>query len=822
MQLASGLQHNQPMHLWQDFRYGVRTLRKSPGFSLTVIFTLALGIGATAANFSICDAMLWKPLPLPNLSRLAMVLQRIPGQPNEWQLIAPADYADFRRQQSIFESVAAWDDEMSNLAGNGAAPERVSRYLVTANFFGLLGAQPALGRTFTPEEDQPGQARVAVLSDSLWRRRFAADPSVVGREIRVNDEAYRVIGVMPKNFVFPMTSELWTPLRLTPAESNARDSHYLTLMGLLKPGRTVAQATAEVETIASRLARAYPATNKDRRFYSMGAHEFLIGTYNRQYTIMMFVSVLFVLLIACANVANLQFARALSRSREVAVRAALGAGRWRLIAQYLTESVTLSLVGAALGLLIASWDIQVILASMPAEVARHIAGWYDIKMDQRTLLFTLLAAVGSGVAAGLLPAWQGTRSNLQEALKEGGRSASAGRGRARLRGVLVAAEIALSMVLLVGASLMIRGTGALLDNSRSFEPSTLLTLRLSITENRYPKDSERAAFFRHAIERASAVPGVRAAFAVKSMPYSGHYYGRQFIIENRVPEPGNQPGGMFQVVTPNYFSTMHVPLIEGRPLSPADGPDNTRVAVISEHTAQRWWPGEVSPIGQRIRFDSHDGTGEWVTVVGIAGDVPHNPFQRSPYAVVYVPFEQFPQEQMDFGVRTAGDPRLLESAIVKAIRTVDPEEPIADVFPLEELARLHTLGLIYVAVLLGVYGLIALVLSSVGVYGVMSYLVSQQTHDIGVRMALGASRPGVLGMIFRRGLVTVGGGMAVGLAAAYAVARLLALLIFGVPATDAVTFLGIPLVLAAAAALAIYIPARRATGIDPIVALRYE
>ena len=810
------------MQLWQDIRYGARTLRKSPGFTLTAIATLALGIGATTANFSVCDAMLWKPLPLPNLSRLAVVLQRIPGNPNEWESIAPADFADIRQQQSVFESVAAWDDTLSNLSGNGAAPERATRYLVTPNFFALVGAQPALGRTFAPEEDQSGHEHVAVLSDALWRRRFAADPTIVGRDIRIDDEDYRVIGVMPKKFVFPMVSDLWTPLAETPAARNSRDNHTLAVMGLLKPGRTVGQAEAEAETIASRLALQYPNTNKGRRFFSMGAHDYLIGPYTHQYSLMMFVSVLFVLLIACANVANLQFARALGRSREVAVRAALGAGRWRLIAQYLTESLTLSLVGAALGLLIASWDIQAILAGMPADIARYIPGWYDIKMDQRTLLFTLLAAVASGLLAGLVPAWQGTRSNLHEALKEGGRSASSGRGRARLRGFLVAAEIALSVVLLVGASLMIRGTGALLNSSQCFEPDTLLTLRLSITDNRYPKDSQRAAFYRQVIERATAVPGVRAAFAVKSMPYSGHGYGGGFTIENRVPEPGNQPGALFQIVTPNYFSTMHVPLRQGRFLGPSDGPDNQRVAVISEHTARRWWPGEAAPIGKRFRFDPPTHDTSWITIVGIAADVPQNPFERGPGSVVYVPLEQFPQEHTDFGVRTAGDPRLFESAVVKAVHSVDPEEPIAEVLPFEEVAKHQTLGLIYVAVIMGFYGLVALILSSVGVYGVMSYLVSQQTHDIGVRVALGASRPNVLGMVFRRGMVTVVGGMAVGLIAAYFMARLLALLIFGVPASDAITFLGIPLVLLAAATLAIYIPARRAIGIDPMVALRYE
>jgi putative ABC transport system permease protein len=810
------------MQLLQDIRYGVRTLRKAPGFTLTAIATLALGIGATTANFSVCDAMLWKPLPLPNLGRLAMVLQRVPDQPNEWRQMAPADFADIRQQQAVFEGVGAWDDDLCNLAGNGATPERASRYMVTPDFFDLLGARPALGRTFAPDEDQPGRERVAVLSDALWRRRFAADPGVVGRDIRIDDQDYRVIGVMPRKFVFPMTSELWTPLALTPAQWNARASQYLNVLGLLKPGRTVAEADAEVATIASRLERDYPNTNQERRFFSMKAHDYLIGTYTHQYSIMMFVSVLFVLLIACGNVANLQFARAVGRSREVAVRAALGAGRGRLIAQYLTESLTLSLAGAGLGLLVASWGIDAILAGMPVEVAQYIPGWSDIRLDQRALLFTLLAAVASGVLAGLLPAWQGTRYNLQDALKDGGRGASAGRSRNRLRGILVAAEIALSMVLLVGASLMIRGTGTLLNNSRCFEPATLLTLRLSITENRYPKSRQQAAFYRQVVERTSAIPGVRTAFVVKAMPYSGHNYGRGFTIENRVPEPGNQPGALFQVVSPSYFSTMHVSLRQGRLLSAADGRDNQRVAVISEYTARRWWPGERAPIGKRLQFESPQGDGEWVTIVGMVADVPHQPFERGPGSVIYVPVEQFPQEHTDFGVRTAGDPRRIAAAVVKAIHSVDPEEPIARVLPFEDLARQETLGLIYVAVIMGIYGVVALILSSVGVYGVMSYLVSQQTHDIGLRMALGASRPSVLAMVFRRGLATVLGGVAVGLVAAYAMARVLALLIFGVPASDPATFFGIPLVLLAAAALAIYIPARRAIGIDPIIALRYE
>jgi putative ABC transport system permease protein len=554
----------------------------------------------------------------------------------------------------------------------------------------------------------------------------------------------------------------------------------------------------------------------------MAAHEYLIGPYTHQYSIMMFVSVLFVLLIACGNVANLQFARALGRSREVAVRAALGAGRGRLIAQYLTESLTLSLAGATLGLLIAGWDIQAILAGMPPEVAKYIPGWYDIRMDQRTLLFTLFAAVASGILAGLVPAWQGTRSNLQEALKEGGRSASSSRGRNRLRGLLVAAEIALSMVLLVGASLMIRGTGALINNSRCFEPSTLLTLRLSITENRYPKTSQQAAVLQAGGGSRQHCPWRPHRFRGES-----HALQRPLLrppVHHRESRPGaRQPAsGPISGGEPELFRDHARPSSPGpvsqpvrRAGQPARGGDQRthRAALVA---------GRAAPIGKRFQFDLSQGSGEWVTVVGVVADVPARAVRTRPRSVVYVPVEQFPQSHMDFGVRTAGDPRLVAAAVVKAIHSVDAEEPITDVFTFEDLAKHQTLGLIYVAVIMGFYGLVALILSSVGVYGVMSYLVSQQTHDIGVRVALGASRPKVLGLVFRRGMLTVVGGMAVGMLAAFAMARLLALLIFGVPASDPVTFLGIPLPLFAAAALAIYIPARRATSIDPIVALRYE
>ncbi len=809
------------MTLWHDIRYGARVLRKTPGFMITAVLTLALGIGATTAVFSVCDSLLWKPVPLPDLDSLVMVLQSVPGSPNDWSDVSPPDVDDIRSGTTALRSLAAWDNGMANIVGAGGEPERVIQALVTANFFEVAGVQPVIGRAFQPGEDQLGREREVILSDRLWKRRFGADRAIVGKSIRLDDQDYLVTGVMPYTFDFPVATELWTPLALTPAQRNSRGATRLVPFGRLRPGSTVPQAAAEIDSIASRLEKSYPETNKNRRFRVWPSMQFLSDPYTRQYLMMLLGSVAFVLLIACVNVANLQFARATGRMREVAVRTALGAGRARVIAQLVTESVLLALLGAAFGLLVAKWSLNLIKNGMPPEIERYIMGWRDMQLDSRALAFTMCAAVASGILAGLVPAWQCSRPNLTETLKEGGRGSSAGQGRHRLRHILVAAEVTLAVVLLVGAGLMVRGFRAMVAYGVNMEPSTLLTMRLAITENKYKEPHQQSAFYRDLLDRIRALPGVRSATAVSALPFSDHSSGRNFIIEGRPVEPGDVPRAMYQAASPSYFETLHVPLRAGRLLSESDGPDAPKVAVVSELLARRWWKNE-SPLGRHIRIGGPDSKGPWLTIVGVVGDIMHNPYDREPRRALYVPYQQAPALWMDIGVRTEGDPLRLAPAVTAAVRSVDPGQPITAMMSMTKAIHDRAIGLNYMAVMMGIFGVLALGLSSIGVYGVMAYLVSEQTHEIGIRMALGAPRQNVLAMVFRRGMLTIAAGLAIGLPVAYAFARLMSSLIFGVTATDATSFVGIPLALVAAASLAIYIPARRAMSIDPTVALRYE
>src|ERR1017187_5750821 len=710
---------------------------------------------------------------------------------------------------------------MANIAGAGGEPERAIQALVSANFFNTLGVQPVLGRGFQEGEDQPGREREVVLSDRLWRRRFAADPGIVGQNIRLDDQNFLVTGVMPASFDFPTASELWTPLALTPADRTNRRNNQLAAAARLKPGRTQEQADAEVASLSARLEKSYPDTNKGRRLMVWPARRFMVDSYTQQYLIMLLGSVTFVLLIACVNVANLQFARATGRLREVAVRTALGASRWRVVVQLMTESVLLSLAGAVFGLLIGTWGMGLIKGGMPPEIERYILGWKDIQLDGRILLFTLAAAVASGMLAGLAPAWQCSRPNLTDALNEGGRGGSTGGARHRLRNILVGAEVALAVVLLVGAGLMVRGFRKLVATGARVQPATLLTMRLALTDNKYHEPHQRIAFYRDVLDRIGALPGVRTAAAVTALPYAEHSERRDFTIEGRPAVPDELPRGMYQVTTPAYFDLVHIPLVAGRLLTEGDGADAPKVALISQRMAERWWKNE-SPLGKHIRTGGPDSKSSWLTIGGVGGDVANNPYARDPRRVIYVPFAQAPQLSMDIGVRTVGDPLALAPAITAAIRAVDREEPITDMRTMERAIHNRAIGLNYMAVMMGVFGVLALCLSAIGVYGVMAYMVSEQTHDIGIRLALGAERQDVLGMIFRRGMLTIGAGLVVGLPIAWFFARLMASLVFGVSANDAATFVSIPLALIAAASLAIYIPARRATKIDPIVALRYE
>jgi putative ABC transport system permease protein len=808
------------MNFANDVRFGLRTLRKAPGFALTAIVTMALGIGATTAIFSVCDAMMWKPVPIPHLETLAMVLERHSDDPHEYGGVTAADIADIGRQSNALDNLATWTDGLANVAGPGGEPERVMQYLVSANFFDVIGVPPALGRGFVAGENEAGRDHVVVLGDALWRRRYGADPGIVGKIIRLDDEDYVVAGVAAKKFTFPKAAELWTPSAMTPAQRADRKSRLYSAAGRLKAGITPAQLAAELDVIGSRLAAQHPDTNRLRHFMTWDAHRFLVGEYNRLYLTMLLYAVLFVLLIACVNVANLQFARSTGRMREVALRTALGASRGQIVAQLLTESVMLSLCGAALGLVIAGWGVELIRAGMPPEVEKYIVGWSLIGLDARAMFFTMIAAVASGVLAGLAPAWQSSRPNLAAVLKEGGRS-SRGRGRHRLRNLLVAAEVSLAVVLLIGASLMVFGFGNLVNAATSMEPASLLTFRLALTDAKYKDPIQRRAFYNQVLERVAAIPGVRSAVGATALPYSDHSSWRGLLIEGRPADATKPIDAMYQTVTAGYFRTLHIGLRAGRLFNSHDGPDAPRVAIISQRMAERYWPGEAPPIGKRIRIEGGE-TATWITIVGVTSDIMHDTFDRTPRPALYVPYDQDSRLWLDIGLRTGSDPSRYGAAVAAAVRAVDPEQPVTDMHPMDTLIHNQALGLIYVAVLMGVFGVLALVLACVGVYGVMAYLVQEQTHEIGIRMALGAPRDSVLGMILWRGLATTSIGLAVGLAASFALSRLLQNLIWGIPATNAATFIGIPIALVAAAALAILIPARRATRIDPMIALRYD
>ena len=660
-----------------------------------------------------------------------------------------------------------------------------------------------------------------ICSHDFWRNRFGGDPNILGKTIRLDDQDYVVLGVMPPKYEFPLGTEVWTPLALKPEERTSRKAQLIQSVARLKPGVTIEQAIAEGEGLSARLRTAYPATNKNRHFAVLSAHRFLVDRETNQYLIMLLCSVSFVLLIACANVANLQFARATGRLREVAVRTALGAGRARIVVQLVTESVMLSAAGGVFGLMVAYWALNVTRASMPPEIQKYIVGWSDMQLDGRALAFTMAAALASGILAGLAPAWQNSRPNLVDALKEGGRGSSGNRQRHFLRNLLVGGEIALAVVLLVGASLMFRGFHNLLITGERLEPATILTLRMTPTESKYHEPRQLAVFYRDILDRLNALPGVRSAAAVVSMPYSQHSNSRFFSIEGQPPDPDHQPYAMWQVTSSSYFNLTHVPLRDGRLLNESDGAESPRTAVVSDSAVQLYWKGK-SPIGQHIKMGAPDSKQPWMTVVGVVGDMVHNPYDREPRRAVYIPYQQAPAQWMDIGVRTAGNPLLVASAVTAAIHAVDPEQPVTEMRTMEKAIHNAGIGLQYVEIFMGVFGVLALVLSAIGVYGVMAYMVSEQTHDIGLRMALGAPRTNVLAAIFRRGMLTAVCGLLAGLPAAYGLALLTQSLIFGVTAKDPVTFIGIPMVLLTATAVAILVPARRAMRIDPIIALRYE
>ena len=806
--------------LGHDLRYGLRMLTKNPAFTAIAVLALALGIGANTAIFSVVNAILLRPLPFKNPDELVMVWENATHQGFPKNTPSPANFLDWREQNTVFTGISAMATRSFNLTGVGE-PERLDGRRVSANIFDLLGVRPILGRTFVAEEDQPGM-RVALLNEMLWKRRFGSDPSVIGRALMLNGESYTVIGVLPRNVRLPgfgnWHDQIWVPLAFPPEEATARGSHFLQAIARMKPGVTLEKAQAEMETIAARLAQQYPEHNTRMGAVVNPPHEEVVGNMKPALLILLG-AVAFVLLIACANVANLLLARAAVRQKEIALRLALGADRARLTKQLLVESVMLSMVGGVFGLGIAYASLRVLTRFIPADLAQATA----INIDAKVLVFTLGVALLTGLVFGLAPASQAANFNLNDTLKEGGRDSGAGVGGKRIRSALVVAEVAVSFILLIGAGLLINSFMHLRNLDPGFRAERLLGLNVDLSPVKYPDTARRVAFFDEAVRRVQALPGVQSVAIAGNLPLTYNGDSMPIGVEGIPdPPPDQQRDVIFRAVGPGYFSTMGIPLVRGRDFTDQDKLENDFVVVVSEKTANYYWPN-ADPIGKRLKGGSTTAEGPWRTVIGVVKDVRQNDFVAEPKMQMYFTYRQLRNLVPNaLVVRTAVEPMSIAASVRNAIWAVDKDQPVSNMRPMEDVVASALARQRFSMLLLAVFAGLALVLAAVGIYGVMSYSVAQQTREIGIRMALGAQRTDVLKMTVMQSLKLVGVGLVIGLVSAFILTRVMSGLLYGISAPDPVTFLSIAFVLLAVALLASYIPALRATRVDPMIALRAQ
>jgi len=806
----------------QDLRYAARMLRKNPGFALIAILTLALGIGANTAIFSVVYTVLLKALPYPQADRLVMVYEdvRLPNYQNSRNEPSPGNFADWMGQNTVFESMAAYRNRSFNLSGEGE-PVRVEGELVTSEFFATLRIKPALGRVFVPQEDRPGNSHVIVISDGLWKSRFGSDLQVLGKRILLDGESYSIVGVMPPGFRFPdPDDQLWAPMALSPAELSNRGSHFLLVFARLKPEVTLARAQAEMNLLAKHFTELYPGTNTGLSVNVMSLHDDIAGPV-RPALLVLAVAVGLVLLIVCANVANLLLARASVRQREMAVRLALGAGRARIARQLLTESLLLSLLGCFLGLLLAQWCI----GALKLLAASNLPRTDEFSLNAPVLIFSVALSLLVGIAFGAAPAIQAGRARVHETLKSGGRESSSG-SRLRIRGLLVILETALGAIIVIGAGLLLRSFLEIEHVPLGFEPQGVLSFRVIPRGERYSQPSQRAAFYRQVLDRLEALPSVRSGAAVSFIPLTLARGSKGFSIEGRAPTaPGQIPMAGYNIVTPGYFGTMRISLLRGRDFSWGDAPQTQPVIMINEAMSKTYWPNE-DPLGKRIRQGGpEDHELPWLTITGVIADVREYDPVTAPRPTMYFPIAQFAEPAgilRDWVVRTNDDPTVIAANVRGAVWDVDKDLPVTRIRTMEEVRSLSIMSPRLNLLLFGLFAALALVLATIGIYGVTAYNVAQRTREIGIRVALGAGGNDVLRLVVGQGARLALIGVVLGMMGAFALTRLMANMIYGVSAADPLTFFAVASLLALVALTACYIPARRAMRVDPLVALRYE
>jgi predicted permease len=804
--------------LLQDLRYAIRQLRKSPGFTIAAVLTLTIGIGANTAVFSSMDAVVLHPLAVPQLDRVVTVAEQ--QDRSGFGQATLANYEDWSRQSRSFESLAVRDTADMSLTGAGDAAH-VRAAQTSANFFTVLRTQALMGRVFQESECQPGRDAVAVLNYGFWQRRFGSDPAVMGRKIQLDQREFTIVGVMPKTMQYPSDADLYLPLAPTPQQLGNRSTHQYLVTGRLREGVTVRQAQAEMRILAERLAQAYPATNLGWSVKVEPLLDGINGDLTPLYYKMIMGATLFVLLVVCANVANLQFARGIARRPEMAMRIALGASRWRILRQLMTENILLGVVGAAGGLGFGALYLQIILTTMPARVARYMPGWSNTSLNGRVMAFSLLLAVGAGVISGFLPAIEALRVNVVEQLKSGSRGTT-GSGRThRLRNIFAVAQISLAVALVIGAALISKGMSSMLHLADGYHPDKILTFNVQMPPARYDNPRKLAAFYADSLTKLRALPGVTHAEVSSALPYSENGWMQDMVIENRPMVPGKFQSALHLQVSQGYFDAFHVPIVTGRAFSSNDRLDTLPVAVVSQQFVARYFPGE-NPIGHRIRMGGADSKDPWLTIVGVAEETSYSTWDQTRQPAVYMSAAQVPLQGTTFAVMTDGDPLALAPAVRSALAGLDPTLPLDVVMSYQQYLHELLTGLMYAAAMLAVDALIALLLAAIGIFGVMANLVGERTREIGVRLAMGARREDVLGMILSRASWLTAAGVGAGLLLAFGLAHMVANLLVGVRPDDPAVFASITATIVAIALVASWIPAHRAARIDPMEALRDE